>query len=64
MSTTTDKQFATLQARCALAEVALHQLENAHGSTVYIVSRWALTHELQDLDAVASWLDRVTGVKS
>ena len=64
MSTTTNKQFATLQARCALAEVTLHQLENAHGSTVYIVSRWALTHELPDLDAVASWLDRVTGVKS
>ena len=62
--TTTDKQFATLQARCALAEVTLHQLENDHGNTVFIVSRWALTRELQDLDAVASWLDRVTGVKS
>ena len=60
----TDKQFATLQARCALAEVALHQLENDHGNAVYIVSRWALTRELQDLDAVASWLDRETGVKS
>ena len=60
----TDKQLATLQARCALAEVTLHQLENDHGSTVFIVSRWALTRELQDLDAVASWLDRVTGVKS
>ena len=60
----TDKQLATLQARCALAEVSLHQLENGHGQKVYIVFRWALTHELQDLDAVASWLDRVTGVKS
>ena len=60
----TDKQFATLQARCALAEVTLQQLENDHGNTVFIVSRWALTRELQDLDAVASWLDRVTGVKS
>ena len=59
-----NKQFATLQARCALAEVTLHQLENDHGNTVFIVSRWALTRELQDLDAVASWLDRVTGVKS
>ena len=60
----TDKQLATLQARCALAEVSLHQLENDHGNTIFIVSRWALTRELQDLDAVASWLDRVTGVKS
>ena len=59
----TDKLFATVQARCALAEVTLHQLENDHGSTVFIVSRWALTRELANLDAVASWLDRVTGVK-
>ena len=59
----TDKLFATVQARCALAGVSLHQLENDHGNTVYIVSRWALTRELQDLDAVAFWLDRVTGVK-
>ena len=62
--TTTDKQLATLQARCALAEVSLHQLENDHGQKAFTVSRWALTHELQDLDAVVSWLDRVTGVKS
>ena len=60
----TDKLFATLQARCALAEVTLHQLENDHGSTIFIVSRWALTRELANLDAVASWLDRVLGVKS
>ena len=58
------KRFATLQARCALAGVSLHQLENDHGNVVYIVSRWALTRELADLDAVAFWLDRVTGVKS
>ena len=60
----TDKLFATVQARCALAEVTLHQLENDHGRTVFIVSRWALTREMADLDAVAFWLDRVTGVKS
>ena len=61
---TTDKQFATLQARCALAEVTLHQLENDHGQKVYVVSRWALTRELTDLESVGVWLDRVTGVKS
>ncbi len=59
----TGKEFATLQARCALAEVTLHKLENDHGNVVYIVSRWALTRELADLDAVAAWLDRVLGVK-
>lgn len=56
------KRFATLQARCALAEVSLHQLENDHGKTVYIVSRWAMTRELADLESVSVWLDRVTGV--
>ena len=58
-----DKQYATQQARCALAGVSLHRLENDHGNTVYIVSRWALTRELPDLDAVSAWLDRVTGVQ-
>jgi hypothetical protein len=61
---TTNKQFSTLQARCALAGVSLHPAQTSQGSTVYIVSRWTLTHELPDLDAVASWLDRVTGVKA
>lgn len=60
----TDKQFATLQARCALAGATLHQLQNDRGSTVYIVSRWALTRELADLESVGVWLDRVLGVKS
>ena len=57
------KQYATLQARCALAGVTLYPLENDHGNTVYIVSRWALTRELTDLNAVSAWLDKVTGVQ-
>ena len=57
------KQMATLCARCALAGVTLYPLENDHGHTVFIVSRWALTRELPDLDAVSAWLDRVTGVQ-
>ena len=60
----TDKLFATVQARWALAEVTLHQLEDDHGTTVFIVSRLALTSELADLNAVAFWLDRVTALKS
>ena len=57
------KQLATLHARCALAGVVLHQIENDHGKTVYIVSKWALTSELADLDAVSAWLVKVTGVQ-
>ena len=59
----TQKQLATLRARCALAGVTLHALENDHGKTVYIVSRWALTRELADLESVAAWLKKVTGVR-
>ena len=58
------KQLATLHARCALAGVTLHQIENDHGKTVYIVSKWALTRELADLDAVSAWLEKVTGVRA
>lgn len=59
----TGKQYATLRARCALAGVVLHQIENDFGKTVYIVSRWALTRELSDLESVAAWLDCVTWVQ-
>lgn len=59
----TGKRLATFRARCALAGVALHQIENDHGKTVYIVSKWALTRELADLEAVSAWLEKVTGVR-
>ncbi len=55
------KRLATLRARAALAGVTLHVIENDHGKTVYIVSRWAMTRELADLDAVEGWLASVTG---
>ena len=58
----TQKQLATVRAQCALAGVTLHPLENDHGKTVYIVSRWALTRELESLEAVSAWLARVVGV--
>ncbi len=57
------KRLATLRARAALAGVSLFALENDHGKTVYIVSRWALTRELPDLEAVEAWLEKVTGVR-
>ena len=56
------KRFATLQAKCALAGVSLHQMENDHGDTVFIVSRWALTRELPDLDANYALRYRITGL--
>jgi len=58
------KRLATLKARFALAGITLCAIENDHGETVYIVSRWALTRELESLDAVEAWLTQVTGVQS
>lgn len=53
------KWFATLQARAALIGATLTRMENDAGRVVYVISKWSLTRELQDLDAVEAWLDRV-----
>lgn len=58
------KQYETLRARCALAGITLHQIETDYGKRAFIVSRWALTRELADLEAVGAWLEKVSGVKS
>lgn len=58
------KPFANLRARCALAGIALSAIENDNGKTVYIVSKWALTRELPDLESVSAWLEKVTGGRS
>lgn len=58
-----DKAFHTLQARAALNGVALHRLKDDRGRELFIVSRWALTRELPDLESVSRWLDMVTGTK-
>ena len=47
-----------------MAGVTLNAIDDDHEETVYIISRWAMTRELYDLDAVAAYLDRVTGDKS
>lgn len=55
------KRLATLKAECALAGVALVESTDDRDRRVYIVSRWAMTRQLDDLDQVAAWLARVTG---
>ena len=57
------KRLATLQARAALAGVVVNAMENDHGSKVFIVSKWAMTRELPDIDSLESWLQRVGGEK-
>lgn len=55
------KRFATLQARAALGGVTLYAQANDAGRTEYIVTRWHLTRQLEDLDAVERWLGKVMG---
>lgn len=56
-----NKRFATARARAALMGATLHRIEDDRGRDVFIVTKWALTRELRDLDAVETWLDRVEG---
>ena len=58
---TAAKRFATAQALAALHGVTLHQLEGDDGRPVFIATRWAMTKQLDSLDAVDAWLARVTG---
>jgi hypothetical protein len=56
-----DKRFATAQARAAMIGATLHRIEDDRGVDVFIVSKWNLTRELRDMDAVELWLDRIAG---
>jgi hypothetical protein len=58
---TQTKRLATLTARAALVGVTLHRIEGDFLPEVFIVSRWAMTREFTDMDALEAWLNRVTG---
>jgi hypothetical protein len=55
------KRFDTLAARAALIGVTVHRIENDWAGEEYIASRWALTKAFNSLDALETWLNRVTG---
>lgn len=55
------KEFATAQARAALAGVTLYRIEADNGQPAYVVTRWALTRQFEDLQQVDRWLDMVSG---
>lgn len=57
------KRLASLWARDALSGISLYAIDDDHGKTAYIVSRWALTRQLDSLDATDAWLDTVMGAK-
>lgn len=57
------KRFTTLRARAAIAGIVLHTIENDHGDTVYIFTKWATTKEINSLCMAEKWLDMVIGVR-
>lgn len=55
------KLFSTLQARAALAGVALSRMQDDRGNEVFIASKWALTKQLSTLAEVEHLLVRIGG---
>ena len=51
------KAFLTLQAQAAIAGCELTRTKDG----AFVLSRWNLSRELRDLDAVAELLARITG---
>jgi len=54
-----DKRVCNARARIALLGGTLHVIDNDRGRPVFVVSRWALTKELADIEAVERWLAQV-----
>ncbi|MBP6897327.1 MAG: hypothetical protein KBC94_23165 [Pseudacidovorax sp.] len=51
-----DKQFATLQARCALAGAVLERWRDEAGRPTYTLTRGAVCLSLDSAEAVETWL--------
>lgn len=59
------KRFETARARAALRGIALHAIEDDHGSPLYVASIHALTRQFGDLGEVEAWLpDSPVGLPS
>jgi hypothetical protein len=55
------KAFATLQATAALRGFRLDRLEAGADGLAYVITRWALTKQLQTLDDVRAFLAQIGG---
>lgn len=54
------KRFATMQALAALHGVELRATRNDLERWLFVATLGAITTELDSLEAVAAWLDRLT----
>lgn len=59
--TTTEKVFATLRARAAMAGVELYAAQDTDGTPVYVGTKWAESTSFANLAEVVAWLDRIDG---
>lgn len=59
---TPEKRLSNLRARAALDGVVLHAIEGDFGATIFIFSKWAMTRQLDSIEAAERWLAGVTGV--
>ncbi|OWQ83591.1 hypothetical protein CDN99_26025 [Roseateles aquatilis] len=55
------KAFATLQASAALRGFRLDRVEADAAGEAYVITRWALTKQLQTLDDVRAFLAQIGG---
>lgn len=56
-----DKAFATLQAKSALVGVSLVRSTDDQDREIFIVSKWAMTRQLDNVEAVEKLLRRIGG---
>jgi hypothetical protein len=57
-----EKSIATARAKLALVGgYQLHIIDAGHGRPAFLVSKWNLTRELADLDAVHAFIRQVGG---
>jgi len=57
------KRFSTLQARAALAGIALQRIDGDNCQLEYIATIGAVTTRLATLDEAEAWIDRATYVE-
>lgn len=53
-----EKSWSTLQAKAALAGVALYRVGDGSGGEVFIARRWGLSRQLDDIDELETFLAR------
>ena len=62
-STPDQTRLTSLRTKAAKAGVQIHAFDDEDtGKTFFVVSRWNLTRQLDSLNSIEKWLDRVAGV--